>query len=94
MNINLRSLFQGSLNKIVFYGNRKRLNLSDLRLMTIAHDGKGFMADWLLERIQLRDSLTGKEFNFIFCDNFKFRRIQKNTKFFSIANRMEYTIEC
>ena len=78
---------KGSLNKIVFYGNREKLNLSDLSKMKIAHDGKGFMADWLLERIQLTDSKTGKEFNFIFSQNHKFQRIKKNTIFVAIANR-------
>ena len=77
---------QGSMNEITFRGDREKLNLADLKTMTIWHDGQGFMADWVLERICLTDCKTGKKFDFVFCEEYKFDKIKKNNRYFTIAN--------
>ena len=74
------------MNEITFRGDREKLDLADLKTMTIWHDGQGFMADWVLERICLTDCLTGKKFDFVFCEEYKFDKIKKNNRYFTIAN--------
>jgi len=79
-------LQKGSMNEITFRGDREKLSLADLKTMTIWHDGQGFMADWVLERICLTDCKTGKKFDFVFCEEYKFDKIKKNNRYFTIAN--------
>ena len=74
------------MNEITFRGDREKLSLADLKTMTIWHDGQGFMADWVLERICLTDCKTGKKFDFVFCEEYKFDKIKKNNRYFTIAN--------
>ena len=67
------------MNEITFRGDREKLSLADLKTMTIWHDGQGFMADWVLERICLTDCKTGKKFDFVFCEEYKFDKIKIRT---------------
>ena len=82
---------KGSMNEITFRGDREKLSLADLKTMTIWHDGQGFMADWVLERICLTDCKTGKKFDFVFCEEYKFDKIKKNNRYFTIANGKKLT---
>ena len=79
------------MNEITFRGDREKLDLADLKTMTIWHDGQGFMADWVLERICLTDCQTGKKFDFVFCEEYKFDKIKKNNRYFTIANGKQPT---